>query len=207
MKLSKLSKLIKKNNGYIARFIDKNGTMWIGFGFAIFPLYDMPRLLIEAQILTLLDVPLSQHDTYNVYDIVGKQKNNLDSYIDIKDTAGFKPIVDGFPVVCGDDTLICLKTEYGIKFIKQSYLDVIDTVSDNNILYYKCIDNTIIISNGFITVGIIMCYDAITEKLVLEYKKIYDIMLEALEEKKKREKETEVNKIAQLEFEMFPDTE
>lgn len=207
MKIAKLAKQIKNNKRVITRFRNKNNGIWIGSSYALYPLYGMP-FMGDDQILTLLDIPLKDHDTYLIRDICGNYRDKLNNYLEeISRNENYGLLSDGFPIECGDETLLCFKFDDEVKFIKASALKIIDYEDDDCAKYIKYIDDTIIISNGFVPMAIIKCYDAISEELVNEYKKIYTSLTEALAQKKAKENSEIKRALNQITFELLSEAE
>lgn len=207
MKIAKLAKQIKNNKRVITRFRNKNNGIWIGSSYALYPLYGMP-FMGDDQILTLLDIPLKDHDTYLIRYIYGNYRDKLNNYLEeISRNENDGLLSDGFPIECGDETLLCFKFDDEVKFIKASALEIIDYEDDDCAKYIKYIDDTIIISNGFVPMAIIKCYDAISEELVNEYKKIYTSLTEALAQKKAKENSEIKRALNQITFELLSEAE
>lgn len=207
MKIAKLAKQIKKNKRVITRFRDKNNGIWIGSSYALYPLYGMP-FMRDDQILTLLDIPLKDHDTYLIRDIYGNYRDKLNNCLEeISRNENDGLLSDGFTIECDNETLLCFKFYDGIKFIKASALEIIDYEDDYCAKYIKYIDDTIIISNGFVPMAIIKCYDAISDGLVNEYKNIYTSLAEALAQKKAKENSEIKRALNQITFESLSEAE
>lgn len=207
MKIAKLVKEIKKNRRIITRCKSENNSVWIGSSYALYPLYGMP-FMRDDQVLTLLDIPLKDHDKYLIQDICGEQRNKLiDSLKDISRNKNDGLLSDGFLIDTNSESFLCFKFKEGIKFIKTTALEIIDYEDDSCVKYIKYIDDTIIISNGFVPMAIIKCYDAISEELVNKYKTIFTLFDEALTQKKEKEILETTKTLNQIDFEMLSETE
>lgn len=171
MKFRKIIDLCKKENRlllYNQEKLTETPTQWISNGAAIFALYDMPEMYIEA-ICRMYDIPNSKYD--NMYT---SHFQTLPEAFDFSDMLKDEIPVDRIEieVIRSGLQLVGLKTSTGIEFVDRRYLAVFD---DEIELYERRLASGQIyfaVKKGMLLQAIIMPVQVLNENFVKELKEL-----------------------------------
>ncbi len=163
MKIKALASLCKQTKG-IHLYEEGNDVQWIGDGYAMYPLYNMP-ILNKQNIFTIFDVPDSKRNDYTFREAAMPEGY---SFSDIDDCERMLDH-EGIFITRMGVTLQPLRTSQGIVFIDTDYLKPVADIKDTIELYERLTKSGrpyIAIKNGMLLVGIVQINDVIDKRFV-----------------------------------------
>lgn len=153
MIIKKIAALCKSVKG-VTLFDDvENGIQWITDGYAVYPLYDMPRM-DEKTILAVLDVPGDKRGEFRVRSM--KLPTNL-NFNDDDEHERMLPEMD-IGIVFRNMKIIPARTSRGLWFFSQKYLEPLNDLDGFEIYERKDKDGKIYfaVKTGFMLQAIII---------------------------------------------------
>lgn len=194
MKIAKLRKMCKENGKSVATYYDPvTKVVWIGDGYALYPLYGLPVMTEKEQFLTLLDVPESERKAWKHQSIFGEASNDIQHYI--HGCTYNNELINQGKLMSTSYVYRVFDTPQGIHFIKQAYVDIIDDPEDEQLSYHY-INNAIVVTAGVVVLAIIfITKHVVNEAIIKDYTNMLKLIKRAYENDQ-RERE-EIEKIEQ----------
>lgn len=153
MIIKKIAALCKSVKGVTLFDDEENGIQWITDGYAVYPLYDMPRM-DEKTILAVLDVPGDKRGEFRVRST--KLPSTL-NFRDDDDRERMLPEMD-IGIVFRNRKMLPARTSRGLWFMNPKYLEPLNDLDGFEIYERKGKDGNIYfaIKTGFMLQAIIM---------------------------------------------------
>lgn len=168
MKFKKIITLCKNNKQI--RLYDGESEQWISDGYALYPLFNMPKF-DEESICRACDITEKQADKMLIsYD------HGLPSAFDYSDTTPNETPCAREDAIFG--RIIPIITSHGMEFINGNYLLPFEDADDDMLYIFERTQESgqpyFVVKQGFALVGIIMPYECINENFVKRLKNIYE---------------------------------
>lgn len=168
MKFKKIINLCKKN-GQI-RLFDGETEQWISDGYAMYPLFNMPKF-DEESICRACDITEKQAEKMLI-----QHNEGLPSAFDYSDTSPNETQCEREEAIFG--RTIPIITSHGMEFINGNHLLPFEDADDDMLYIFERTQENgqtyFVVKQGFALVGIIMPYDCINENFVRRLKNIYE---------------------------------
>lgn len=168
MKIKQIEAILKTQKTIIVS--ETKECQWLSNGEACYPVYNLPKLTRE-NIFTMFDINESKWDKFYF------KEQELPSHINFSDEDEAELMVEQSKIefnVSGR-TLVLLKTSQGMVFINARYLRPFSDLVDGFELYErtsKAGTPYIAVKSGFVLLGVILPYDLINEKFIVELEDI-----------------------------------